>query len=74
VRVRPGTSAPSLECVLVDASGGSVLLVFQGRRQVPGIQPGATLTAEGMVGERDRRLAILNPSYELLKGRDAGGG
>jgi hypothetical protein len=73
VRVRPGSSAPSLECILVDDSGGLVMLVFQGRRQVPGIQPGAALTAEGMVGERDRRLAILNPTYELLKGQDAGG-
>jgi len=60
-----------LECTLVDGTGG-LLLIFQGRREIPGIQPGARLIAEGMVGERDRRLAILNPDYELLAGSESG--
>ena len=71
VRVQPRAGVPSLECVLVDETGG-LLLVFQGRRQIPGIQPGAKMVAEGMVGERDRRLAILNPDYELISGPESG--
>jgi hypothetical protein len=39
-----------------------------GRRQVPGIQQGAKLVAQGMVGAWNRRLAMLNPDYELLAG------
>ena len=67
VRVQPRAGVASLEATLVDGTGG-LLLVFQGRRKVPGIKPGAELVAEGMVGERERRLAILNPAYELLAG------
>jgi hypothetical protein len=42
------------------------LLVFQGRPKIPGIEPGARLIVEGMVGSWQRRLAILNPDYELI--------
>ena len=44
-----------------------ILLVFQGRRQIAGIEPGARLVVEGMVGEWARRQAILNPAYELVQ-------
>jgi amino acid transporter len=45
--------------------------VFQGRRRIPGIQPGARLLVEGMVGDWARRPAILNPDYELIAGPEA---
>jgi hypothetical protein len=45
--------------------------VFQGRRRIPGIQPGARLVVEGMVGDWARRQAILNPDYELIAGPEA---
>jgi hypothetical protein len=69
VRVQPRAGTSNLECILVDASGG-LLLVFQGRPKIPGIEPGARLVAEGMVGAWGRRLAILNPDYELVAGPD----
>ena len=47
---------------------GKLLLVFQGRRRIPGIQPGARLLVEGMVGDWSRHQAILNPDYELIAG------
>ena len=56
----------NLECVLADGTG-KILLVFQGRRQIAGIEPGARLVVEGMVGDWARRQAILNPSYELVQ-------
>jgi hypothetical protein len=70
VRVQPRAGTANLECVLADRTG-MLLLVFQGRRRIPGIQPGARLLAEGMVGDWSHRQAILNPDYELIAGPDA---
>jgi hypothetical protein len=41
-------------------------LQFLGRRQIVGLDVGSTICAEGMVGEEDGALTILNPSYELV--------
>ena len=70
VRVQPRAGTSNLECVLADDTG-MLLLVFQGRRRIPGIQPGARLVVEGMVGDWARRQAILNPDYELIAGPEA---
>ncbi len=70
VRVQPRAGTSNLECVLADETG-KLLLVFQGRRRIPGIQPGARLVVEGMVGDWARRQAILNPDYELIAGSEA---
>jgi amino acid transporter len=70
VRVQPRAGTSNLECVLADDTG-RILLVFQGRRRIPGIQPGARLVVEGMVGDWARRQAILNPDYELIAGPEA---
>jgi RecG-like helicase len=72
IRVPTRTPTPSLECTLVDGSG-AILLVFQGRRKIPGIQQGARLVASGTVGAWEGRLAILNPDYELIAGPDTEG-
>jgi hypothetical protein len=69
VRVQPRAGTSNLECVLADGTG-KLLLVFQGRRRVPGIEPGARLVVEGMVGDWARRQAILNPDYELVAGSE----
>ena len=71
MRVQPRAGTSNLECVLADDTG-KLLLVFQGRRRIPGIQPGARLVVEGMVGDWARRQAILNPDYELIAGPEAG--
>jgi RecJ-like exonuclease len=64
VRVQPLAGVPTLECTVYDETGG-LAVVFLGRREIPGIRPGATLTAEGMVSDHQGRLAILNPAYQL---------
>jgi hypothetical protein len=69
VRVQPRAGTSNLECVLNDGTGG-LLLVFQGRPRIAGIEPGARLVAEGMVGAWGRRPAMLNPSFELVAGTD----
>jgi amino acid transporter len=69
VRVQPRAGTSNLECVLSDGTGG-LLLVFQGRPKIAGIEPGARLVAEGMVGTWGRRPAMLNPSFELVAGAE----
>jgi len=64
VRIEPLAGSPSLECTLVDETGG-VSVVFFGRRHIEGVAIGSMLTASGMAIEHRGRLAIVNPVYEL---------
>ena len=64
IRVQPRADVPTLECILDDGTGG-LSVVFLGRRHVPGIRLGTTLTVDGRVGAHHGRLAILNPDYEI---------
>ena len=66
VRARPwAEGAATLECTVLDGTGG-VEIVFLGRQSIPGIGLGTRLRAHGRVGAHHRRLAILNPAYELV--------
>jgi hypothetical protein len=65
VRVQPMAGIPTLQCTVVDATGG-IGVVFLGRRQIAGIRPGVHIIVEGIAGTHQGRLAILNPAYELL--------
>jgi amino acid transporter len=65
VRVQPRAGVPTLQCTVADDSG-EVSVVFLGRRQVAGVEPGAFLAITGMVGQRAGRLEILNPEYSIL--------
>jgi hypothetical protein len=60
----PRTNLPTLEADLYDGSD-VVTLVWLGRRQIAGIEPGRCLTARGRVAIRDERKVIYNPYYEL---------
>jgi amino acid transporter len=73
VYVGPVSGSPALEAELYDETGG-ITLVFLGRRSIPGIEPGAKIRVEGMVGETEGYLAMTNPSYRLLprEGEDEG--
>ncbi|MCB1016641.1 MAG: amino acid permease, partial [Acidimicrobiales bacterium] len=64
LRVQPWAGVSTLECTLEDDTG-ALTVVFLGRRHVPGIETGVTLTVSGVVGEHNGNLAILNPVYEL---------
>ena len=65
IRVQPRAGVATLMCTLADGTG-ELAVVFLGRRQVAGIEPGAYLSATGVVGLRSARREILNPQYELL--------
>ncbi len=64
IRTAPSGSAPFLEVEVWDETGG-VTLQFLGRREIAGLDVGSHLRAEGMVGELNGSLTILNPSYEI---------
>ncbi len=63
----PRETVPTLEAELFDGSG-SVTLVWLGRRRIPGIEPGRSLTARGRFAAFDGRRVIYNPWYELSAG------
>ncbi len=64
--VQAGTTAGrSLEVQIYDGTGG-IRLLFFGRTRIPGLTPGATLRATGMIGEYKGHLALANPRYELV--------
>jgi amino acid transporter len=65
IKAAPRGSAPVLEVEIWDETGG-VSLQFLGRREIAGLEVGSQLRAEGMVGEEEGSMVILNPSYELL--------
>lgn len=65
IRTAPRDSAPIVEVEIWDETGG-VTLQFLGRREIAGLDVGSQLLAEGMVGETEGSLTILNPSYEII--------
>jgi RecG-like helicase len=65
VTLRPRGGVPALEAELYDGSG-TISLVWLGRRQIAGIEPGRRLRVTGMVTDSDGALAIFNPGYELV--------
>lgn len=67
LRVQPRAGVGSLECTLVDDSGG-ISVVFFGRKHIRGIKIGTLMTVEGMVIDHHGRLAIVNPVYHLHAG------
>jgi hypothetical protein len=66
VTINPRGGHPALEVELRDGSG-AVTLVWLGRRQIPGIDPGRTLKVSGRISCRDGHRMIYNPRYELLQ-------
>ncbi len=64
VTLRPRSNTPALVVEVYDGSQ-SLNLVWLGRRQIRGIEPGAYLHATGRVCLREGVPTIFNPAYEL---------
>src|SRR4051795_1372727 len=64
VTLRPVGGVPALEAELFDGEE-TVSLVFLGRRNIPGIEPGRMIVAHGRLRREDSRALIYNPRYEL---------
>jgi hypothetical protein len=65
VTLRPRANVPALVGELYDGSG-ILTVVWLGRRQIPGIEPGRRLRVTGRVARREGKPVVFNPSYELL--------
>lgn len=66
VTITPRAGHPALEVELRDGSG-TVSLVWLGRRQIPGIDPGRTLKVWGRISCHEGKRLIYNPRYELME-------
>jgi hypothetical protein len=64
VTLRPVGGVPALEAELYDGAD-TVSLVFLGRRNISGVEPGRTLVAHGRLRREDGRAVMYNPRYEL---------
>jgi hypothetical protein len=64
VTLRPREGVPALEAELYDGSG-TIDLVWLGRREISGIEPGRRLRVEGLACAIDGRRTMYNPRYEL---------
>ncbi|WP_375432840.1 OB-fold nucleic acid binding domain-containing protein [uncultured Friedmanniella sp.] len=67
VTITPRAGHPALEVALRDGSG-TVTLLWLGRRQIPGIDPGRTLKVWGRISCHEGKRLVYNPRYELLDG------
>ena len=65
VTLRPRGGVPALEAELDDGSG-VLVVVWLGRRQIVGIEPGRNLRVTGRIGLFDHTRSMYNPRYELL--------
>src|SRR6266516_577783 len=64
VTLRPHGDSLTMEADLWDGTG-NVTLVWLGRRNIPGIQPGRRIVAHGRVTHIKGEPTIFNPTYEL---------
>jgi hypothetical protein len=67
LRIVPRAGTPSLEATVNDGTG-SIVVVWTGRRNIPGVAPGKRLVVSGRGTPQGaaHRLTVLNPRYELL--------
>lgn len=65
VTLRPRAGVPALVAELYDGTG-VLTLVWLGRRQIAGIEPGRKLRVRGRVTQKDGGRVVFNPSYELI--------
>lgn len=61
----PRSASPQLSALLFDGTG-SIELVWMGRREIPGIEPGKHISVDGTVLSSGGRIRIMNPSYRIL--------
>jgi amino acid transporter len=64
VTLRPRGSTLTMEAELWDGTG-RVLLVWLGRRDIPGVQPGRKIVVHGRLTSLKGERTIYNPAYEL---------
>ena len=66
IQVQLRSRIPTLEWTIIDTAGDTLMVVFLGRRQIAGIQPGTDVCVEATVAACSGGLSMLNPIYEIL--------
>ena len=64
VDICPKDAAASLEAELFDGTEG-VILIWVGRRHIPGIEAGRRMKVRGRLAMRNGQKVLYNPYYEL---------
>jgi hypothetical protein len=65
VAIRPKENSCVFEATVADGTG-SLTAMFYGRKNIPGVEPGARLRLDGKVSIREGGPVMINPAYELL--------
>lgn len=65
VTLRPRAGVPALEAELYDGTG-ALALVWLGRRQIAGIEPGRRVRITGLITDSHEQRIVFNPRYELV--------
>lgn len=63
--VRPVATSPAVEIEVFDGTG-AVRVIWMGRREIGGIDPGRRLVIHGRITAVGREPVIYNPRYRLL--------
>jgi RecG-like helicase len=63
--VKPNSQVPAYEVELFDGSG-SLIIIWQGRKHVAGIEPGVRLEVEGRITYLSGKPCLHNPVYKIL--------
>lgn len=71
IRIDPRSGRDSIEATITDGSG-NIIAKWLGRSSMSGITLGAGLIMEGIIGEQDGDLVMLNPDYDLLSSPEHG--
>ena len=62
--VFPMEGQETLEALVFDGTGDAVV-VFMGRRGIPGLTLGTRVVVEGVLGEKRGQLKMVNPRFEF---------
>lgn len=68
VALRPQVQVPALVVEVSDGTG-TLEVVWLGRREIVGIEPGVTLRVHGRTTQRRGIPVMFNPSYEIIPAR-----
>lgn len=62
------SKAPSLEALIEDEAGCTVLAKWHRKEPIRGLLPGVTIALTGTIRERDGSRVMLDPSYTIIDG------
>ena len=71
IRIDPREGRDSIEATITDGTG-TMVAKWLGRPTMSGITLGAGLVMEGVIGEQEGDLIMLNPDYDLLTSPEHG--